>query len=306
MSEELAPLEGSRILVTGAEGMLGRAFVEALSTLGTRVRVVALGQRELDVTRREQVLAWAAERPDLILHCGGLALADVCEREPERARNVHVDGSANVAELARATGARVFYPQSVFIFDGTELPVTEHTAPSPTFVYGTVKLEAERLLLATVPDALIVRMAGFFGGEDRDKNFVGQFLRTLHEVRSSGGGDIEVGDRVWQPTYTLDLAANTLVLLAARRSGVYHMGAVGEASFFEVARVCVDELGLSGEITLRQCPSDRFDDAESARRPSRMVTANRRLEAEGLCRQRPWEDALREYLRRPFFDSWRA
>ncbi|MEO6527716.1 MAG: SDR family oxidoreductase [Gemmatimonadaceae bacterium] len=303
--EELESLRGLHVLVTGADGMLGRAFREALSPMASAVTVHARAHAELDVTDERAVMECARLDPGLIVHCGGMALADECERDPERARAVHVDGTRNVGRLAIECGARVVYPQSVFIFDGRELPVTETTQPNPPMVYGRMKLEAERYLLAEVPDSLVVRMAGFFGGDDRDKNFVGKFVRELDAAMRSGASRVEVGDRVWQPTYTLDLARNTLLLVAQARSGVYNMGALGEATFFDVARVCVDELGLDEHLALDPSRAEVFSGAEPARRPHRMVTANLRLEREGLLRQRRWDDALREYLARPWFDQFR-
>ena len=302
---DLNRLRGMTVLITGAGGMLGRAFVEGLRPLDGDVRVLALTHEQLDVTNGDAVLARAPDRPDVILHCAGLALADACEREPERARKVHVSGTRNVGRLALVTGARVVYPQSVFIFDGRELPVTERTRPSPGFVYSKVKLAAEQYLLAEVPGTLTIRMAGFFGGDEKDKNFVGKFVQELADLLDGGETVVEVGDRVWQPTYTLDLARNSLLLAAMRCHGVYHMGAIGEARFYDVARVCVDALGLGSRMTVVPCASVAFEEMEAARRPAQMVTANERLVAEGLCRQRPWEDALREYLQRPYFDKIR-
>ena len=303
--DELGRFAGKSVLVTGAGGMLGRAFIEALAPLGREVRLRALPRAELDVTDARAVMRCARHRPDFILHCGGMSLADACEREPDLARRVHVDGTVNICRLARETGARVFYPQSVFIFDGGELPVTESTPPSPTLVYGRYKLEAERQLLQSLPDALVVRMAGFFGGDARDKNFVGQFTRKLGSLLAAGRGVCEVGDRSWQPTYTLDHARNTLLLLARGCSGIYHMGAVGEATFVDVARACVEALGLTGRVDILPRPAEQFDRAEPARRPRRMITATLRLDREGLNRQRPWRTALGEYLARPYFDVLR-
>lgn len=302
---ELAPLRGARIVLTGAGGMLGRAFVEALEPLGDAVRVHAFPHEALDVTDEAAVLRLAALQPTIVLHCGGMSLADRCEREPELARRVHVEGTRHVGRLALASGARVFYPQSVFIFDGSELPVHEGTVPNPPFTYGRVKLEAERYLLSEVEGSLVVRMAGFFGGEERDKNFVGQFTRELERLLAAGETHYAVGDRVWQPTWTLDHARNTLLLLARGRKGIYNMGAKGEATFFDVATACVDALGLASRIAIEPRPAEGFVRQEPARRPARMLTANTRLEREGLDRMRPWRDALREYLARPYFDRLR-
>ncbi len=296
---------GRRVLITGSDGMLGRAFVEALAPLGDAVTVRAYAHAALDVTDVAAVRACERDHPDVILHCAGLTSADLCEREPALARAVHVDGTRHVAALARATGARVFYSQSVFIFDGSVLPVTEATEPTPGLIYGRLKLEAERHLLDTVPGTLAVRLAGFFGGDEKDKNFVGQFTRTLRGMLADGQTHCEVGDRIWQPTYTFDHARNVLLILAHGGVGIYHMGALGEATFFDTAQACVDALGLTERVELRPCPAEVFSAAEAARRPHRMVTANERLDREGLNRQRPWRAALADYLGRPHFDALR-
>ena len=303
--DELAPLRGRRILITGAGGMLGRAFNEVLEALGDGVTVHALARESLDVTNAGAVAACAALQPDIILHCAALVNADLCQREPDLARNVILEGSRHIAALACQTGARVFYPQSFLIFDGREQPAREHTPAAPAFAYGAFKLEAERLLLKEVPGTLAVRMAGFFGGDEKDKNFVGKFVREIERLVANGVNAVEVGDRVWQPTYTVDLARNSLLLIARERTGIYNMGSVGEATFYDVARLCVEELGHAERLTVMRVPSKFFDDNETVRRPSRLVLANVRLEDEGLNRQRRWDEALREYLRRPYFDRIR-
>ena len=305
MFDDFSALRDSRILITGADGMLGRAFAEALRAQSPETCVLARSRAMLDVTDVDQVMSQEVDAPDIIVHCAGLTNADQCEREPELARRVHADGTRNVVRLARAISARVFYPQSVFIFDGSELPVTETTTPWPGFTYGRVKLEAERHVLSMLPGSLVVRMAGFFGGDEKDKNFVGWFVQTMERMLAAGATDVEVGDRIWQPTYTLDLAMNSLLLLTLRRTGVYHMGSNGEATFHAVAQACVDSLGLARRIRVIPAPSRPCDTKEPAKRPSRMVTRNDRLCAERLDRQRDWRTALHEYLQRPYFDRLR-
>jgi dTDP-4-dehydrorhamnose reductase len=302
LNEELEPLAGQTIVITGAGGMLGAAFHEALEAV-PECRVLACDKATLDVTNRTAVLALARERPDVILHCAGDVNADRCERHPERCREVHLGGTANVIALAAETGARVVYPQSVFVFDGRELPVTEDTVPNPLSEYGRSKWAAEQQLMQELPRSLVVRMAGFFGGDARDKNFVGTFTTHLFGQIANGERSCRVGDRIWQPSYTKDLAGNMLLLVALERSGVYHMGAHDEGSFFDVASVVVEALGLTPVMTILPLPPVERAGLELAPRPHRMITANHRLKAEGLDRQRHWREALVEYLSRPFFQS---
>lgn len=298
---ELLSLNGRTILVTGAGGMLGSAFCEALAQFAEGCRVVAPDRAALDVTDRHAVLAYASVHPHVILHCAADVNADRCEQDPERCRMVQVEGTDNVIALARASGARVVYPQSILVYDGSENPATEETTPAPLSVYGRCKLEAERRLLEALPDSLIVRMAGFFGGESRDKNFVGTFTRGLNALLSAERGVCRVGERVWQPTYTRDLAENTLLLVASDAAGIYQMGSNGEASFYEVACACVEDLGLAEMITIEKRPASEGRALEVAPRPFRIVVENRRLQREDRDRQRHWREALREYLSGPFF-----
>lgn len=310
--DDYTGLDGCSILITGADGMLGRAFSEALAQVAPTARVLACARSALDVTDSAQVMSMVIARPDIILHCAGVTNADVCEREPQETWRVHLGGTQQVVRLANECGARVFYPQSVFVFDGKELPVTEYTTPAPGLEYGRAKLAAERLVLESVPHALVVRLAGFFGGDDKDKNFVGLFARTIERLRAEGRSSVDVGDRVWQPTYTLDHARNVLLLLSQGRTGVYNMGSVdaeqipAQVPFFEVAREMVSALRLDRKVRVNAAAAEPFSAAEAARRPMRMVTANARLDAEGLNRQRDWRVALREYLARPYFDRLRA
>ncbi|MCR8915767.1 NAD(P)-dependent oxidoreductase [Marinobacter panjinensis] len=302
-SPNLNNLRDKTIIITGADGMLGRAFEECLVNKAPSANVSCFSRSRLDVTDRNSVLNLTSLDPDIIIHCAGLTNADECTRNPDLAYNVHYKGTKNIIELAQNNSALVIYPQSVFIFDGQELPVTEKTKPCPPFVYGKAKLMAEQSLLDELENVLIVRMAGFFGGDDKDKNFVGQFVRSLRDMKKDGRCAIEVGDRIWQPTYTLDLALNTLLLAALDKRGIYHMGALGEATFYEVALACIEFLGLENAIKLLPISSAVFDDNENARRPKRMVTRNDRLDSEGINYQRHWRDALREYLERPYFKN---
>jgi dTDP-4-dehydrorhamnose reductase len=303
MRDFLAPLTGETVLITGADGMLGRAFQEVLRRAAVACRCIPLCHPKLDVTDRRAVLECTRSRPTLILHCAAESSADKCESYPNHCWKTQVVGTENVVQLARATGARLFFPQSFLIFGGEAPFVTEDDSPNPLSTYGRCKLEAEKLIRTALPDALIVRMGGFFGGDLKDKNFVGKFTRQLLALCTSGTKQCEVGDRVWQPSYTLDLAENILALLSAGRGGVYNMASSGHATFLDVARECVQTVGLSHLIQLT--PAARpFQ--ELALRPKSVVMATHRLDREQMNFQRDWKTALGEYLARPYFDFLRT
>lgn len=299
-ARELSALSRSRVLITGAAGMLGAAVEEALARLVPDCHVAGFSHADLDVVNRDAVLALRRQSPDIIVHCAAQTRADICETRTEACHAVQVQGTLNVAALASACGARIVYPQSFLIFDGRE-EADERTPPAPLSAYGRAKLEAERRLLDVAPESLVVRMGGFFGGHHKDKNFVGGFVVSLIDAIGRGERACSVGNRVWQPSYTRDLAANTLLLLASGRTGVYHMASHGEATFHQVATAVVDELGLGDRVTVNHLSNAERARLEVAPRPERAVLINGRLIREGLDRQRSWREALAEYLASSYF-----
>ncbi|GKS77947.1 sugar nucleotide-binding protein [Acidovorax sp. SUPP950] len=297
---ELAALEGSRILITGAGGMLGQAFARRLAEQVPTALVAALDRHALDVRQREQAQDLRAWRPDIVIHCAVCSDVNWCEDHADAAAQVQIEGTRHVVELARECGARFFYPQTFLIYDGSQ-PVDEATPPRPLSVYGRLKLEAEHIVLEASPQALTVRMGGFFGEHARDKNFVGKLIPHLAGLLRSGVDRMEIGDRIWQPTLTDDLAYNSLLLLARGETGRFCMASHGQASFFELAREIVLRLGLDRRIEIARVPAETMARKEKAVRPDAVVMRNAALQARGLDRQRTWQDSLAAYLDHPYF-----
>ncbi len=291
-----------RILVTGANGMLGRAFVDSLRETLPQCEVRAFHHTKLDVSNRDQVLAHSDWLEDgWILHCACVVSVERCEQEKLLAEQVIAEGTENICELANQTNSKIYYPQSFLIYDGTVNPIDEQTPTNPRSHYSRLKLGAEQTVLTKVKGSVVTRMGGFFGGEEIDKNFVGKIYRHFLEQMRKGETRTPVGDRIWQPTYTRDLALNTLALLVNNHQGVYQMASHGEASFFDVAEVMVRDLCLEKYIKLEKVEAKEVSKKELGPRPSKAILFNRRLQDEGLDLQRPWSLTLSEYLKKPYF-----
>lgn len=296
-------LANKRVLITGADGMLGRAFQVVLASAYPSTVVLARTRHQLDVTLRDQVLAERVHRVDAIIHCAADVNADRCEVMAEQCRTIQVDGTRNVIDLAKTCDATVFYPQSFLIYGESAADVDENTLPDPKSTYARCKLEAERLLASSGVRSLVVRMGGFFGGEERDKNFVGKFTRTIQTLLRDGVDTYGVGTRVWQPTFTEDLARNSLLLMDTAQSGEWCMSCEGHASFYELACHCIRVLNLEPLMKITPVDSQAVVTPDMAYRPNRVVMSNAKLKQAGLYKQRPWQDAITEYLSRPWFQS---
>jgi dTDP-4-dehydrorhamnose reductase len=296
---------GLKLLVTGGKGMLGSALLEAASSF-PMFEVRAPGRDELDVCDGDAVARWADwVEGGWIIHCAARVDVEGCAREPEAARAVIVEGTRNVTALTARANARLCYPQSFLVYDGRENPIEENETPRPLSFYGELKYEAEQIVMATVADPLIIRMAGFFGGEARDKNFVGRIIPVIHAAILRGETQFKVGDRVWQPTWTHDLALNTLHLLARGASGQYQMACHGKATFAEIAQEIVIALGWQERIEIVSVDASAVSQSELGRRPDVAVMSGKRIADEQCDLQRQWRPTLYTYLQHPFFNKYR-
>jgi dTDP-4-dehydrorhamnose reductase len=288
--------------------MLGSAFSLQLKKHAPSCEVLALNKQDWNVTdpsRIPELTDWLSDRDALILHCAALVNVELCEENKILAHDVIVNGTKNVIELAKLAKAKIVYPQSFLIYDGLDNPITESTRPNPQTYYASLKLHAEEAVMAYSQDSLIIRMAGFFGGEHRDKNFVGKIVPTIHEAICKGKDYFEVGDRVWQPTYTNDLALNVLLLCARHKTGTYVMSSIGEASFWDLACEIASLLGWKDLICIKKISSQEFSKNEPGKRPLKAIISNERLDLEQLNIQRTWQQSLKEYLSSPYFDRYR-
>ena len=288
-------LEGKSFLITGGSGKLALAFDTAVRRYLPSSTVEIASKNDLDVEDLNSFNKYLKLRPDFILHCAARVNADFCETNFLEARQNIVEGTKNVAKFAIDCGAQLVYPQSFLVYDGKVDPVDEDTVPNPLSNYGKLKLEAEHVVVQN-SNSLIIRMGGFFGGGERDSNFVGKFSLLIRSFLAEGKAEIEVGTRVWQPTYINDLADNSLLLMALQKDGVYVMAGHKQATFFEVARFIVSKLQLEGRIKVIEMPLNKSKFLDVATRPMSINMVNQRLLSESLDFQRDWKVSLDEYL----------
>ena len=296
-------LAGKKFLITGGNGMLGRSFFNQLKININNPKIYCLNKLELNVSTISSFNKYLDLKPDYIIHCAGLVNADLCEKNVEEAKLNILDGTKNIINFAKINNSKVFYPQSFLIYNDANLLVNEDTTPKPLSVYGNFKLEAENFLLSHSSSAISVRMGGFFGGESRDTNFVGKITSHISELIKQGHNGMDIGDRVWQPTFTEDLAYNSLILLANDKTGKYNMASQGACSFFELTNEILKILDISKKFNIRKINANILSKREVARRPLSVIMENSRMIKENLNRQRNWKESLRDYLSKPYFKN---
>jgi dTDP-4-dehydrorhamnose reductase len=272
------------ILVTGSTGMLGREFVEQGKKRGHEM--IGWTRAELDLEKPQEGIRKIAElKPDAVIHCAAETNVDLCEREPQRARQVNGQAPGELAAAAKKAGARFVLISTSGIFGGTcRGPHREEDVPEPETAYAKAKMVGERAVTQSHPGALILRAGWLFGGSlDFKKNFVGSRLREAQMSEEM----ISAEDKFGSPTWTKDFAGAALKLLEEGQSGVVHLANSGQASRFEYVSEILKISGRPNKI--RAVDSGHFPRAAP-------VPVDERLASTRIPPLRDWREALRGYL----------
>ena len=219
------------ILITGATGTLGRAFARICERRNLAYHV--LTRQEMDITDPASVEAAIVRfKPWAIVNAGGYVRVDEAEGDVERCMRENAHGPAVLALAAIRHALRFMTFSSDLVFDGAlDRPYVESDKTAPLGVYGRSKADAERRVLDSDPQALVIRTSAFFGPWD-GHNFVTQALNTL----DAGQPFAAASDQIVAPTYVPDLVNACLDLLIDRECGVWHLTNGAALSWADLAR----------------------------------------------------------------------
>jgi dTDP-4-dehydrorhamnose reductase len=272
------------ILISGANGTLGRAFARICERRNLACHV--LTRQEMDITDPASVEAAIVRfKPWAIINAGGYVRVDDAEREFERCMRENTQGQTILALAAIRHGLRFMTFSSDLVFDGTlGRPYAESDAPAPLGVYGRSKLEAERRVLDSDPQALVIRTSAFFGPWD-EHNFVSQALDALGNGRPFAA----LADQTVSPTYVPDLVNACLDLLIDKECGVWHLSNGAAMNWAELARRACAAAGIDPAGLEERSASEL---GLAAARP-----VNSALTSERGLLLPSFDDALARYLR---------
>jgi dTDP-4-dehydrorhamnose reductase len=274
------------ILVTGAQGLLGRSVVALAKE---NHDVVGVDIDEMDVTDKKAVMTTIGDSsPEVVLHCAAFTQVDKAETDESVAMEVNAFGAERVAGAASKVGAQMVYVSTDYVFDGTKnVPYLEEDTPRPLSRYGFSKLEGERRVLAACPENhLIVRTAWLYGSGAGFPDWVCQKLEAEEPIKL-------VTDHRGSPTYASDLAGALLRLVEQGHCGVFHFVNKGETTWFGFGQAVAESTGRS-EASFSSVASVEL--ARPAVRPAYSVLAVGKYESATGAEVASWRDALERYL----------
>jgi dTDP-4-dehydrorhamnose reductase len=291
-----------KILLLGPHGQVGWELQRSLQPLG---EVIALDRHEgslcADLARPEALAETVRMlRPELIVNAAAYTAVDRAEGEPDAARAVNASGPAALAREACALGAWLVHYSTDYVFDGTgDEPRDEEAPTGPLSVYGLTKLEGEHAIRASGCRHLIFRTSWVYAARG------GNFAKTMLKLAAERDELRVVADQIGAPTGA-ELIADVTALALRRAlvdpgvSGLYHLGAAGQTSWFDYARHVI-EWGRAAGLPLRVAPDALVPVPSSDYRTAARRPLNSRLNCDKLSscfglRLPPWQAGVDRML----------
>lgn len=241
-----------RILVTGANGMLGQRVIRHYSQQNN-VELMAASLEDMpaddsvpyvtiDLCRKESIKKVVFDFfPDVIVNAAAFTNVDLCESERELAWKINVKGVEYLSESARLIDAHLVHISTDYVFDGKNGPYTEDIKPKPISYYGRTKLASENALRLQGAIYTILRTNVLYGpvryGRPDFVRWVVNSLRDKKPIRI-------VKDQINNPTYIDDLVQGIAKAVEYKSQGIFHIGGSEFLSRLEFTYRIADFFGL--------------------------------------------------------------
>ncbi len=268
-----------KVLVTGANGMLGKDLCPIFEANG--YKVIRTDVANMDITNSIEVeLKITQENPEFIIHCAAYTDVDSAEKDIKTARLINKIGTENIAKASSKTNSTLVYISTDYVFDGnTTRPYSSSDNTNPINNYGLTKLEGEHAIEKYCKNYYIVRTSWLYG--IHGKNFVETMINLANNPEIK-----VIDDQVGCPTWTVDLANGIINLIKTKHYGKYHICGGGYTSWYGFAKEIFKYENL--KVNLAPCTTQEYPRA--ANRPRYSVMDNN-----GTCRN--WESALKDYIK---------
>ena len=276
-----------KIMITGARGMLGRTLTRVLK----EHELLGADIDDFDITD-PQAAGQAVSQfgPEVIIHCAAMTAVDDCQTNQDAAWEVNVNGTANIAEAAAESRAKLIAISTDYVFSGdSDRPYNEHDTTGPHTVYGTTKMLGEMAAVKYCENSMIVRVAWLYGPGGPS------FVHTMLRLAAEGKTSLKVvDDQVGNPTSTDAVAGHIKLLLEHPEiTGPVHLTCEDSATWRQFA---AEIFRLSGS-NCNPVPCSTSEFPRPAPRPANSQLDNLVLARHNLPPMPHWRDALEAFFR---------
>jgi dTDP-4-dehydrorhamnose reductase len=277
-----------RIVLTGAKGLLGSAFLETLQH-AEGVEIFPIQHKDLDMSKSKEVLEMLyGIKPDYVMNCAAHTDVEAAEWEPQADYKANAELPKLIAEACTKMHSTIIHFSSTGCYGSWKAsPYTEGDQLCPTTAHHRAKRDGEEFILRAGCQHLIFRLGWLYGGAPAaKKNFVWNRLVEASKVSRLVSDASQKGC----PTYVEDVVGQVLRVVGARETGIFNLTSHGCASRFDYVSEIVNAAKLKCVVT----PGPAF--VRIAPVSANEISVNQRLGQKALDQMQEWRYSLNTYV----------
>lgn len=185
-------------------------------------------------------------KPDVTIHTAAHSSVDHCESDHSSADLLHVAITDDIAASCNSVGSKLIYISTDAVFPGEiNKKYLEIDTPDPLNYYGKTKLQAEKIILNTSSNNVVLRSAVIYGWHQRSR-FTSWIIDSLSQNKIVD----PFVDQYNTPTLVDDLVTSILKIIELNISGLYHATGRSCINRYDFAIKLAKKFGLKNELIL--------------------------------------------------------
>ncbi|CAI6152144.1 MAG: dTDP-4-dehydrorhamnose reductase [uncultured Sulfurimonas sp.] len=280
----------TNVLVTGSNGQVGSELHSLQNDYN--YNFFFTNRDSLDITNKIEIENFINTNAiDSIINTAAYTAVDKAEDDIENADKINHLALKNLAHIAKDKNIKLIHISTDYVFNGENFrPYTEDDTTKPNSVYGTTKLNGEKIMQSINPkNSIIIRTSWVYSLYGN--NFVKTMLRLAKERDSLS----VIYDQVGTPTYARDLAKVILDILPNiknENTAIYNYSNEGVLSWYDFAKEIIKMAKIACEIN----PIETKDYPTHASRPHYSLLNKSKIKEEFQITIPYWKDSLAECL----------
>tara|TARA_B100000029_G_scaffold491824_1_gene552439 strand:+ start:4328 stop:5149 length:822 start_codon:yes stop_codon:yes gene_type:complete len=250
-----------------------------------------LDQPDVDFTNPSSLRSIVTSyKPALVINAAAYTAVDNAESDKSVAYLINSEAPSVIASACKQVNSIFIHYSTDYVFSGSgTTPYQETDATSPSTVYGRSKLDGEQAIIAATDRYIILRTAWLY-------SLVGKnFLKTMLGIAKDRSEICVVSDQIGSPTYAVDLARATSLIVdelsvsSDDKFGVYHAVNSGQTTWHGFASKILT-LGGYTDVKVKAIMASEY--ATPAPRPQFSVLSCEKLNRVFGVALPEWQDAV--------------
>jgi dTDP-4-dehydrorhamnose reductase len=223
----------TKILVTGANGQLGKTFKDLYQKNSDNLQFSFVTKSELDISNKEVLKDYFKNHAfDYCINCAAYTNVEQAEESIDEAFKINAQAVGFLAECCDDSNTKLIHISTDYVFNGKkDTPYLETDQTNPINEYGRSKLAGEHLIQEVLKEFFVIRTSWLYS--KFPKNFVTTIASKIQEYSDLTITTSQKGT----PTSCVELSKFIYFLIKTESKdfGIYHFSAKGDATWYKFA-----------------------------------------------------------------------